>query len=194
MRIVGGRHKGRRLEAPSGRNVRPTSDRTRETLFNIIGGGRYGGMDRVVGARVLDGFAGTGALGLEALSRGAASAVFMENTRRAIGSLRRNIEALDEDENARILACDVLRAPPAQEPVDIVLLDPPYGRAKGAQAIEALEAAGWLADDVLIVLEAGAKDGVDAPKGFEILEERVSGAARLVFIGRARSPAAGEGG
>ena len=193
MRIVSGRHKGRRLEAPSGQNVRPTSDRTRETIFNIIGGGRYGGRERIVGARVLDGFAGTGALGLEALSRGAKHAVFMENARRAIGSLRRNIEALDEEGNAQILTCDVLRPPPAQAPVDFLFLDPPYGRATGAPAIEALESAGWLADNILIVLEVGANEDIDAPEGFEILDERASGAARVIFIGRVQSPAAGEG-
>lgn len=142
----------------------------------------------------MDGFAGTGALGLEALSRGGAHAVFMEKSDRAFRTLRRNIEALGEEKRAEAILCDLLHPPAADRPAEIVLLDPPYGLEVGAKAITALEGKGWLTQNVLIVLEIGAKDPFSPPPGFVSLEERTCGAARLAFIARGPDPAQGAAG
>lgn len=189
MRIVGGRHKGRRLEAPEGPVVRPTADRAREAIFNILMRGRLAGPAAgespdtpLEGLRVLDAFAGTGALGLEALSRGAAAAVFMENQGAALTLCRRNIAALDEQARAILLACDVLRPPPADAPCQLVLMDPPYNQDLAPPALEALARNGWLAPGALVVVELMAREPFAAPAGFETLDERRYGKARVVFL------------
>ncbi len=214
MRIVAGRHRGRRLEAPAGMAVRPTADRTREALFNILtqgklpwrapvggqgvdgqGGGGQGGGGQgaegqgaerrgnpLAGARALDAFAGTGALGLEALSRGAAFVTFMENQAAALAACRNNIALLEETVRSQALRCDVLRPPPAPAPCDLVLMDPPYNQGLAAPALAALEAAGWLAPGALGVVELMAKEPFAPPEGFEALDERKYGKARLVFL------------
>ncbi|MCH8154658.1 MAG: RsmD family RNA methyltransferase [Proteobacteria bacterium] len=204
MRIVAGRHRGRRLEAPAGMAVRPTADRTREALFNIltqgklpwrapVGGQGVGGQavedqgaerraNPLAGARALDAFAGTGALGLEALSRGAAFVTFMENQAAALAACRNNIALLEETARSQALRCDVLRPPPAPAPCDLVLMDPPYNQGLAAPALAALEAAGWLAPGALAVVELMAKEPFAPPEGFETLDERKYGKARLVFL------------
>lgn len=180
MRVVGGRHKGRRLTAPEGLAVRPTSDRTREALFNILASGRLGlGLE---GARVLDAFAGTGALGLEALSRGAREVVFMESLAAARAALERNIEALDEADRAEVLGADVLRPPIAGSAAAIVLMDPPYGQGLAAPAIDALRATGWIGGGSLVVVELLAGETFEPPAGISIIDERKYGKARLVFL------------
>jgi 16S rRNA (guanine966-N2)-methyltransferase len=183
MRIVGGRHRGRRLLAPSGATVRPTSDRAREALFNILSHGRFaaGGVP-FVGAAVLDAFAGTGAFGLEALSRGATEAVFIEQDRAALAILRQNIGALGEGERARILQGDATRPPPAIFPCAVAFLDPPYRSGLGAPALAALAAAGWLAPEALAIAEIAVREELLPPGGFVPLEERIYGAARLIFL------------
>ena len=184
MRIVGGRHRGKRLSAPAGEALRPTSERAREALFDILAGGRHGAGDRTRDARVLDAFAGTGALGLEALSRGAECAVFMERSSEALVALRTNLRALHEEERARVLRCDVLVPPAAERPSDLVFLDPPYGEDLGGAAIIALDAAGWIDADALIVLELSARESFSPPAGFCLVDERRYGAARLCFLTR----------
>src|SRR5213078_1624789 len=127
MRIVGGSHRGRRLVAPSGEAVRPTSDRAREALFNILSHGRFAAAGLPFADRpVLDAFAGTGAFGLEALSRGASAAVFIENNREALAALRRNVAALGEADRAHIVAGDATRPPRAALACTAAFLDPPY--------------------------------------------------------------------
>ena len=180
MRIVGGRHKGRRLTAPEGLAVRPTSDRTREALFNILEGGRMGAS--LEGARVLDAFAGTGALGLEALSRGAREVVFMESLAAARAALGRNIEALDEEDRTEVLGADVLRPPAAGSPAAIVLMDPPYGQGMAGPAIEALRTSRWIGGDSLVVVELLAGEAFEAPADMAIVDQRKYGKARLVFL------------
>ena len=184
MRIVAGSHRGRRLLAPRGGAVRPTAERTRETLFNVLAHGRLAqnGDGGLVGARVLDGFAGTGASGLEALSRGAAHATFMETRAQALAALRANIRALGLDHAARILATDVRHPPPAPEPCRILLIDPPYGMALAAPALRALAGAGWLAPGALCAIELAAREPFTAPAGFTPLDQRRVGTARLVFL------------
>jgi 16S rRNA (guanine966-N2)-methyltransferase len=191
MRIVGGRHRGRRLEAPGGMALRPTADRTREALFNILCQGkldwrpnrRAGGEGNpLAGARALDAFAGTGALGLEALSRGAGFVTFMENQAAALNACRHNIDALDEAAHTELLRGDVLRPPPAKAPCELVLMDPPYNQDLAPPALAALQAAGWLAPGALAAVELMAKEPFTPPDGFETLEERKYGKARLVFL------------
>jgi 16S rRNA (guanine966-N2)-methyltransferase len=185
MRIVGGKHRGRRLLAPPGENVRPTSDRAREALFDILSHGRLAA-DGIpfAGAAVLDAFAGTGALGLEALSRGAAEVVFFERDREALAILRRNVASLGESDRAEILACDVTRPPRAGIRCAVAFLDPPYRSGLAAAALGAIAVAGWLTADALAVIEVGAHEEFLPPTGFVLLDGRVYGAARLVFLRR----------
>jgi 16S rRNA (guanine966-N2)-methyltransferase len=183
MRIVGGRHRGRRLLAPPGEAVRPTSDRAREALFNILSHGKYAAAGPpYAAARVLDAFAGTGAVGLEALSRGAGAAVFIERDRAALDALRRNIAALGEAGRASVLAMDATQPPLAAEPCALAFLDPPYQSGLAAPALAALAKAGWLGSGALAVVELAAREAFAAPAGFGLIEERVYGAARLVFL------------
>jgi 16S rRNA (guanine966-N2)-methyltransferase len=183
MRIVAGRHRGRRLLAPSGETVRPTSDRAREALFDILSHGRLAA-DGIpfAEAAVLDAFAGTGALGLEALSRGAAGAVFIEQDREALAIVRKNIEALGESARARIIPGDATRPPRAHLACTVAFLDPPYRSGLAGPALAALAAAGWLAPDALAVVEFAAREHFAPPAGFTVVDERVYGAARLVFL------------
>jgi 16S rRNA (guanine966-N2)-methyltransferase len=182
MRIIGGKHRGRPLSAPQGRAVRPTSDRAREALFDILAHGRLADGPAYEGARVLDVFAGTGAFGLEALSRGAAQATFMEKDRTALAALRANIEVLGEARAAAVLPVDARRPPQAGAPCALAFLDPPYGEDLAAPALTALAAAGWLAPGALVVIEVAAKQTLAAPDGFALLDERRYGAAKLVFL------------
>ncbi|MBV8652912.1 MAG: 16S rRNA (guanine(966)-N(2))-methyltransferase RsmD [Alphaproteobacteria bacterium] len=183
MRIIAGKHRGRPLIAPAGEAVRPTSDRAREALFNILAHGELAASGPAyAGARVLDGFAGTGAFGLEALSRGAASAVFIENSRAALAALRQNIAALGETARTQIVTGDATAPPRALAPCDLVFLDPPYREKLGGKALTALAATGWLAPDALAIIEVAAKEPLEAPPGFTIVDERRYGAARLVFL------------
>ncbi len=189
MRIVGGRLRGRRLEAPGGMALRPTADRTREALFNILCQGKMDwrpnkqdGDNPLAGARALDAFAGTGALGLEALSRGASFVTFMENQAAALNACQTNIEALGEAAQAELLRGDVLRPPKAMAPCELILMDPPYNQDLAPPALAALQAAGWLAPGALATVELMATEPLTPPEGFEILDERKYGKARLVFL------------
>ena len=185
MRIVGGKHRGRRLLAPPGDAVRPTSDRAREALFNILSHGRLAANGLpFAGAIVLDAFAGTGALGLEALSRGAAEAVFIERDREALANLRRNIETLGETTRTRIMPGDATRPPRGTATCAVAFLDPPYRSGLAGPALTALAAAGWLTPEALVVIETAASEEFPPGEGFTLLDERVYGAARLAFLRR----------
>ncbi len=177
MRIVGGSLRGRRLAQPDDRSIRPTSDRARETLFNILAH-----RNRIPDARVLDVFAGTGALGCEAISRGAASVTFVENDARAARLISTNIAALKLDDVARIVKRSALAPGLAPGEFDLVFLDPPYGRGLGEQAIDALRKARWLAPDALIVLEEEAASLPDWIDGFERVDKRTIGLSAFGFF------------
>ncbi len=183
MRIVGGKHRGRALKAPAGRRLRPTATRAREALFNILEHGRLGG-PALAGATVLDVFAGTGALGLEALSRGAARLVALDNDRAAARCLAANAEALGEEERVILIQADATRPPPPTGTADIAFLDAPYGSGLAEPALAALAQGGWLASGALVVVEMAAKESGEAPppEGFEILEARRYGTARFSFL------------
>ncbi len=184
MRIVAGTHKGRRIGAPAGRDVRPTSDRVRESLFNILDHRDWGagGRSIVIDAVVLDAFCGTGALGLEALSRGAAHVTFMDNSREALSATRANVDALGENARCDILQGDALHPVRPRTPCTLVLMDPPYRADLGAPALAALDAAGWIAPGAVCVVESGAKEDVETPAGFESMDARKYGAARVTFF------------
>jgi 16S rRNA (guanine966-N2)-methyltransferase len=183
MRIVAGRWRGRRLEAPAGAGTRPTADRVRQALFDMLWHAPWGGRERVEGALVLDAFAGTGALGLEALSRGAARAWFIERDRAALAVLRANLAACRAGEaEGRVIAGDATRPPRAESACGLIFLDPPYGAGLPGAALPALRRAGWVAPGALCCLETGrAEDLPDLP-GWEILAEREHGAARILVL------------
>ena len=178
MRIVGGSHKGRRLAAPPGRVARPTADRARESLFNILAHSPHVELD---GALVVDSFAGSGALGLEALSRGAAHAWFLESHPDSLAAIRANVAELREGERATIIRADATKPPRATQACSLALLDAPYDLELSAPCLAALARAGWLAPEALAVVEVAAREAFTPPDGFEILDERTYGAARLVF-------------
>ena len=185
MRIVGGSLRGRRFDAPPDDTVRPTADRVREALFNRLVHGAFTGDGRssVAGARVLDAFCGTGALGLEALSRGAQHVVFLDNDASAVACVRHNAAALGVSGRATVLQTDATNPPRATAACTLALLDPPYAGDTGAAALSALTAAGWLAPDALCVVETAAKaPGPAAPDGFEVLDSRSYGTSRLAFL------------
>ena len=183
MRIIAGRHRGQLLAAPAGDIVRPTGERAREALFNILAHGKFAAAGPAyAGAEIVDAFAGTGAFGLEALSRGAAHVVFIENDRTALAALRQNIAALGEEKRSRIASGDATSPPRALAPASLAFLDPPYGKGLAVPALTALAAAGWLAAGALCVVETAAKERVAPPPGFAALDERRYGAARLAFL------------
>jgi 16S rRNA (guanine966-N2)-methyltransferase len=176
VRIIAGAWRGRALSAPPGDTTRPTADRLRQALFDMLWHASWCGRERLEGAAVLDVFAGTGALGLEALSRGAAHATFIEQDRAALTVLRANVMACRAEANATILAADATRPPPGGS-CGIVFLDPPYGRDLVPAAVNALAERGWLAADALLVTET-ARDENPGLAG-ELLAERVHGAGRI---------------
>ncbi len=182
MRIVGGQHRGREIFSPRGHHVRPTTDRTREALFDVLGHAR---VPLPEGAVVLDVFAGTGALGLEAFSRGAAHVLFIENHRDSLKFLKRNVSVLDAGERTAVLRRDALHpgTPPASPgPAALAFLDPPYGEGLAAPALTALAAHGWFADGAVAVVELTAREDFTAPEGMTMTDERAYGETRLLFL------------
>jgi 16S rRNA (guanine966-N2)-methyltransferase len=187
MRIVGGRWRGRRLAAvgrgDAAARLRPTSDRVREAVFNLLA---HGHGDPVPGARVLDAFAGTGALGLEALSRGAAAATFLENGRAGLGLLRENLRLLGAgapggEEAVAVVARDARRPGPwAGPPHDLAFLDPPYGRGLGERALGSALDGGWVAPGAVVAWEEAAP--MDPPDGFAPMDARRYGGTHVTLL------------
>src|SRR5215207_5601288 len=184
MRIVGGRLRGRSLRAPASAAIRPTADRLRESLFNILLHA-YG--DPVSGARVLDLFAGTGALGLEAISRGAAFALFVDDGAEARALIRANVETLGLGGVTRIFRRDATRLGPAHpvEPFSLAFLDPPYGKGLAEKALVSARDGGWLTDEALIVVEEAVDAGFKAPEGYQEIERRKYDDTEFVILKRA---------
>lgn len=180
MRIVGGRFRGRTLAGPRSDAIRPTSDRLRETIFNILGHG-YG--DPVTGTRVIDLFAGTGAMGIEALSRGAAFCLFVDEAAQARGLVRENIEALGLGGSTRLFRRDATRmgAAAGNEPFSLVFCDPPYSHDLAPRALASCAEGGWLAEGALVVVEEAHGVEVRLPKPFEEHERRDYGETKVVF-------------
>jgi 16S rRNA (guanine966-N2)-methyltransferase len=188
MRIVGGEYRGRALKAPEGAGTRPTSDRAREAVFNILEHAAWS--PGIADLRVIDLFAGSGALGLEALSRGASWCLFVETDSAARGAIRDNVETLvpggDLNGRTRIHrrdATDLGRLPAGDgAPFDLAFLDPPYGKGLGEQALSGLASGGWLKSGAVCVLERGADEGPLGAPGYTLLDERKYGAAKVAFL------------
>ena len=180
MRIVGGRWRRRALAAPNSLAIRPTSDRLRETLFNILA---HAYDDPLTGARVLDLFAGTGALGLEALSRGAAFTLFVDDGVEARALLRENVQALGAGGASRVFRRDATKLGPAHpvEPFSLVFADPPYAQGLAERAFASAREGGWLKPDALIVIEEAESARFAAPPGFAELERRAYDDTELIF-------------
>lgn len=180
MRIISGQARGRKLKTLEGLDTRPTLDRTREALFNIL-------QQRVWDARVLDLFAGSGALALEALSRGAGSAVLCDQSPAACGIIRENIALVRMEDRARLLCCEASQALErlVGEQFDLIFLDPPYHKGLIDAALEGMIRRNQLAEGGLIVAETAQDEGFDLPKGLTFTDERKYGKSRLHFIERA---------
>lgn len=179
MRIIAGEWRGRRLSTPPGLSTRPTADRVRETLFNMLAS-RIGPFD---GLRVADLFAGSGALGIEALSRGAAVALFVENDPKALPAIRANVAALGAQERVRILAGSALSLPAPDQPFDLIFADPPYAPGSGTRTVASVAAAQWLAPGGWMAVETDRGDAIDAGC-WPIEAERKLGRARLTLLRR----------
>jgi 16S rRNA (guanine966-N2)-methyltransferase len=181
MRVVAGRLRGRALLTPKTQAIRPTSDRLREALFNVLS---HAYDDPVHGARVLDLFAGTGALGIEALSRGAACVQFVDDGVEARGLLRGNVEAMGIAGVSRIFRRDATKLGPVHPnvPFQLVFADPPYGKGLGERALTSAREGGWLAPSALVVLEEATQAEIVFPPGFDELETRTYGESKLIFL------------
>jgi 16S rRNA (guanine966-N2)-methyltransferase len=177
VRIVAGRHRGLKLATPADNAIRPTSDRAREALFNILAH-RLAFADAIV----LDLFCGTGALGLEALSRGAAQAIFVDTRVEALELARRNVAAARETLRATFLRHDATQMPPARLRAGLVFLDPPYRQGMITPTLGSLASRSWLAPDAVVVAECEAREVFELPAGYESFDERRYGRARLVFL------------
>ena len=177
MRIISGKWRGRALDVPKGDTTRPTADRTREALFSMLQS-RLGSFE---GLRVADLFAGTGALGLEALSRGAAHATFVEQDKAALAALKANVARLEA--KAEVMAVSVSALGPARAPFDLLLLDPPYASGGGGALIERLTRLGWAAPGAWASVETEAKESVSAG-GWMLEAERIHGKAKLSLLSR----------
>ncbi len=178
MRIIGGRLRGRRLHSPADDTTRPTSDRAREALFDILSHGA----PPVEGCRFLDLFAGSGAVGFEAASRGAEAVVMIENARPAAKLIRRTIEELDLSDIVDCRIMDATRLPRSLEPFDLVFVDPPYGSAGLTPALEGLLNGGWLGPDARVVCETAARQEPTIPEALVLEEIRRYGAACFHFL------------
>jgi 16S rRNA (guanine966-N2)-methyltransferase len=185
MRIVAGKFRSATIEAPKGLDTRPTSDRVRQALFNVLEHGAP--QVDFEGCRVLDLFAGSGALGIEALSRGAKFALFIEDSADARAAIRRNVEALKLTGVTKLFRRDATSLGPAQtlQPFDLIFCDPPYGKGLGEKALQSAFEGGWTAEEAIAVLEerAGLEIGLPAP--FEVIDQRDYGDTQIV-IGKSR--------
>ncbi|MCE1234876.1 MAG: 16S rRNA (guanine(966)-N(2))-methyltransferase RsmD [Hyphomicrobiales bacterium] len=189
MRIVGGRFRGTLLATPKSQAIRPTTDRLRESLFNILAHGHREALEET---RILDLFSGTGALGLEAMSRGGRFCLFVEEAAEARGLIRANVERLGLTGQTKIWrrdAADLGRCAP-MEPFDLAFLDPPYGKGLADRALAAIVAGGWLKPGALAVVEETAEVEVAVPEAFEEIDRRDQGDSRVLILRRKADPVA----
>lgn len=178
-RIVAGTHRGRRLHMPKGRDIRPTTDRMRERLFSMLMHSRYPGMSD---ARVADLFAGTGALGLEALSRGAAHATFVEKARASADIIKSNIELLKQDKASRLILASAHNLPETAAPFDFIFMDPPYRQGHVTPTLKTILEKNWLAEKGVIICELAVDDNSEFPEMLDLIDERSQGQQRIVFL------------
>ncbi|MBW8309142.1 MAG: 16S rRNA (guanine(966)-N(2))-methyltransferase RsmD [Candidatus Paracaedibacteraceae bacterium] len=180
MRIIGGRNRGRRLTLPDEAYTRPTTDRVREAIFNILM--HYPDV-KLQGSRVLDGFAGSGAMGLEALSRGAMHVTFVEQQARVAKVLQHNIDVLAEKSQVNLIHGDLLKIKMASQPMDLVFLDPPYGKGLEFTAIPYLQKQGWTSQDTIIIYETDVRTDLTPLLSLvDIIDERAYGSIKICFL------------
>ncbi|MDX1580382.1 MAG: 16S rRNA (guanine(966)-N(2))-methyltransferase RsmD [Alphaproteobacteria bacterium] len=183
MRLTGGDKKGQTLEAPKGRETRPTTDRVREALFNMLAHNPPALPEGVV---VLDLFSGSGALGLECLSRGAAHVTFVEKAAAAARLIRANLHRLGFQDQAQILQADATRLPETEMPAGLILMDPPYAETRlWQEALKSAQDAGWVGTETVIIVESAGPEALDVPEGYGITWERRYGDSRLTRFERA---------
>lgn len=180
MRVIAGQWRGRKIVAPKGEATRPTADRTRETLFNMLAS-RLGAFNDL---KVADLFAGSGALGIEALSRGAGHCLFVEQDKAALDAIRANIRTFDARDNSEVRAASVMALHAVNEPYDLILLDPPYATGAGAVALDRLLRLGWISENTVMAVETGEKESLEV-KGLALEKERRVGKAKLHILKRA---------
>ncbi len=178
-RIIAGKYRGRRLSIPKGRDIRPTTDRMRERLFSMLEHSRYPNMQD---ARVGDLFAGTGALGLEALSRGAAHVTFVEKAPTSIDTIKSNVDTLGVTNNIKLLRSSAAALPKAADACDFIFMDPPYRQGLVAPTLQSILTGDWLAEDGVIICEQAVDDPLDLPAELEIIDERTQGQQRVIFL------------
>lgn len=181
MRIIAGKYRGRKLESPSDMDVRPTTDKMRERVFSMLQHARY---PTLHDAQVMDVFAGTGALGLEALSRGASHVTFVEKSPKSIALLNKNIAAMKVAQDTTLIKSRATSLKPTSTPCDFIFMDPPYGRDLLAPSIACLLEGGWLANDGVIIAEMKSDEAFEVPDTLTLIDERKQGIQRVVFLGR----------
>ncbi len=184
MRIIAGKHRGRALRVPRGRELRPTADRVREAVFNILH--HHPDWPGFEDAIVFDIFAGTGAYGLEALSRGAALAIFVDRDPVALRGIERNAASLNEEKRTVLMKLDATRLPippkTAKARGSLAFLDPPYGSDLAVPALGALRSRGWIDPGAVCVVEVASRETLSLPPGYSLIDERTYGAARAAFL------------
>jgi len=178
MRIIGGEYRGRKLTPLSGRDIRPTTDRMRETIFNILSHSPTS----LVGANVLDLFAGTGAMGLEALSRGAAHATFFDKDKKALQLVKKNIALLKAENNTTIRCVPAPALPSSSTPYDIIFIDPPYHLDLIPDVLCTLEKNGYISDECLIIIEYSSNNDLILPDSFEIFKDKIYGDCHVSIL------------
>ena len=183
MRIIGGIHKGRVIAAPQGMNVRPTADRVRQSMFNVLEHGKFSSNGNPIkGAIVLDAFSGTGALAIEALSRGAAFATCMDIDQRSLRQIEKNAASLSETQRLQVILSDATNPPKAIASASLIFLDPPYGLGQVEVALNALRNANWISKNAIVVAETGVKEDLSIIDGFLILDRRKYGKTAITFL------------
>ncbi|WND01515.1 16S rRNA (guanine(966)-N(2))-methyltransferase RsmD [Temperatibacter marinus] len=179
LRLISGKYKGRKLAVPEGLGVRPTTDRMRERIFSMLAHPRY---PELYQARVADLFAGTGALGLEALSRGAAFVTFVEKSGKHTENLSQNISLLEANQVTSVLKTSATSLPKATAPYDLIFMDPPYNQGLAVPALYSAEESGWISEKTLIVMEVASGEMPEIDDRFSIVDDRKQGKQKILFI------------
>jgi 16S rRNA (guanine966-N2)-methyltransferase len=184
LRIIAGKHRGRKIFMKDGSDIRPTGGRAREAIFNILLHGKFGGAENspLIDKRVIDLFCGSGALGLEALSRGAAHVTFVDQSADSITLVKSNIEYFGETQNTKTFRSDSANLPKAQAKYSLAFMDPPYKSGLAPKALESLANGGWLEKDAVAVAEVSQKETIDVPPMYTLIDQRDYGNNRIYFL------------
>jgi 16S rRNA (guanine966-N2)-methyltransferase len=184
LRIIAGKHRGRNIETKESKRIRPTGSMARGAIFNILAHGTFGvaGESPLMGRNVLDLFCGTGALGLEALSRGAKHVTFVDQSNESITLARTNVKNFGEEEATQFVRSDSTSLPPARSRNHLVFIDPPYNSGLAPKSLKSLRDQGWLEDGAVVVVELSAREDLLAPEGYDMFDERKYGSTKIVFL------------